>query len=426
MTDPAPTRRGFLLASGTAALAGCSELDARSSDAGEEIRLTQLPDVPDPDESEPILVDDIPVEIEDETLTESATRVTDLLGTLPMPLGPEDVPNGHVRRELTEAAEQATGHLDSARSAQTRLSALESLRRARSEARYAAAGWAFVDDDRTATELQAKHQSTVAEAGAFRSEYEYLGTDPVRAVVVHGQLRNTLERVSSGRPPSSYGDRGELLTVAEWGDHAESARAHLEDSRYLYDRFRATLPSDAGSLEATFETAAESLIESLGQRRDELPSEPEEADELADRLRYRLYDDAESGVRNVDDAGGPARAVLAATDALVGFLAYDRLQSRIDDGDRFRVETGEDVRAMRSAALEAIRTGLEESSRPALVRSVLADAAWRVLHADDELARHHSNVRPRGLHDSIRRYVTATVRAKSVPTACEQVVDALE
>ena len=118
--------------------------------------------------------------------------------------------------------------------------------------------------------------------------------------------------------------------------------------------------------------------------------------------------------------------MLAATDALVGFLAYDRLQSRIDDGDRFRVETGEDVRAMRSAALEAIRTGLEESSRPALVRSVLADAAWRVLHADDELARHHSNVRPRGLHDSIRRYVTATVRAKSVPTACEQVVDALE
>lgn len=426
MTDPAPTRRGFLLAAGTAALAGCSELDARSSGSDEEIHLTALPDVPDPDESEPILVDDIPVEIEREKLAESATRVTDLLGTLPMPLGPDDVPNGHVRRELTAAAERASGHLDSARSAQTRLSALESLRRARGEARYAAAGWAFVEQDRTETELRAERQATVTEASAFRSEYEYRGTDPVRTVVVHGRLRRTLERLLDARSPSAYGDSGALLTVAEWGEYAASARATLEDSRYLYDRFEATLPSDAGSLEATFDAAAESLVESLGQRREELPSEPEETEELSDRLRYRLRDDAESEARNAEGAGGPARTVLAATDALVGLLAYDRLQSRIDDGDRFRIETGDDVRAMRSEALEAIRAGLEESPRPALVRGALADAAWRVVHADDELARQHSSVRPRRLHDPIRRYVTATVRARSVPTACEQVVDTLE
>ena len=426
MTDPAPTRRGFLLAAGTAALGGCSELGARSSDPAEKIPLTRLPDVPDPEESEPILADDIPIEIEREKLTERATRVTDFLGTLPMPLGPEDVPNGYVRRELTEAAERATDHLDSARSARTRLSALESLRRARSEARYAAAGWAFVERDRTEAELRAERQGAVAETRAFRSEYEYLGTDPVRAVVVHGRLRRTLERVLDARSPTAYGDQGALLTVAEWGEHAESARTHLEDSRYLYDRFEATLPSGAGSLEATFDDAAESLVESLDGRREELPPEPERGEELANRLRQRLYDDAESGARNVDDADGPARTVLAATDALVGLLAYDRLRDRIDDGDRFRVETGDDVRAMRSAALEAIRTGLEESPRPALVREVLVDAAWRVVHADDALARHHSSVRPERLHDSIRRYVTATVRARSVPIACEQVVDALE
>ena len=427
MTDPTPTRRKFLVAAGTAtALAGCSELGARSSDSAEEIPLTELPEVPDPDESEPILVDDIPIEIEREKLSESATRVTDLLDTLPMPFGPDDVPNGHIRRELTEAAERATGHLDSARSAQTRLSALESLHRARSEARYAAAGWAFVEQDRTTTELRAEREETVDEASAFRSEYEYLGTDPVRAVVVHSHLRRTIERVFDARNPSNYGDPGALLTVAEWGEHAESARAHLEDSRYLSDRFEATLPADAGSLEETFDAAAESLTESLGRRRDELPPEPEEAEELADRLRYRLRDDAASGAKNADDVGGPARTVLAATDALVGVLAYDRLQSRIDDGDRFQVETGEDVRAMRSGALEAIRTGLEESPRPALVRGVLADAAWRVVHADDELARHHSSVRPGRLHGLIRRYVTATVRARSVPTACKEVVDALK
>lgn len=430
MERPCFTRRGLLLSAGTgaaAALSGCSDLDARSDETTDRIPLTRLPEVPDPEESEPVLAEDLPVDVERDRLAETADRVTDLLGGLPMPLGPEDVPNGYVRGELVDAAERASDRLDAARSAKTRLSALQSLRRARGEARYAAAGWRFVEEGLTEAELRAERRETANGARAFRSAHEYVGEDPVRAVVVHAHVEGTVRRLLDSRAPSPHGDRGALLTVAEWGEHAESARARLGDSRYLYDRFEGSLPSDAGTLGSTFETAATSLTETLGERLEELPSGPEErGDGLAQRLRYRLRDDAESAVKYAREADTPARTVMESVDALVGHLAYDRISGRVEDGERFRVETGEDVRRVRSEALSAVRTGLEESPRPALVRGVLADAAWLVVHADDELARYRSGVRPARLDSPIRRYVTATARARSAPAACREVVDALE
>jgi hypothetical protein len=427
MERSSATRRGFLLSAGAAALAGCSELGGRSDGPAEEIPLTQLPDVPDPEESEPIVADDVPVDIERERLAERAGRATDLLGELPMPIGPEDIPNGYVRGELVDAAEGATDRLDAARSARTRLSALQSLRRARSEARYAAAGWAFVEGGLTEAELRSEHRETVAEANAFRSEHEYIGEDPVRAVVVHAHVEETIRRLLDSRAPSPYGDTGALLTVAEWGEHAESARAGLEDGRYLYDRFGDSLPSDAGSLASTFEGAAGSLTETLGRRLEELSAPPEETDgRLRTRLRERLHSDAESAAESAREADTPARTVLGSVGAFVDLLAYDRINGRIEDGEDFGVETGDDVRTTRSEALEAIRAGLKESPRPALVRSVLADAAWLVVHADDELARRRRSVRPANLNGTIRRYVTATARARSAPAACREVVNALD
>jgi hypothetical protein len=427
MTDPTWTRRRVLLSAGAAAaLSGCSGLGGRSDDSAEAIPITRLPDVPDPDESTPIVEADLPVDIERDRLAGTASRVTDLLGRLPMPLGPEDIPNGHVREELVAAAERATDRLDAARSAGTRLSAMGSLRRARTQARYAAAGWAFVADGRTEPDLRSAHRETLNEANAFRSEHEYRGEDPVRAVVVHAGIEETIERIFGG-DPAPYGDPGALLTVAEWGESAESARAGLEDSRYLYGRFGASLPSDAGDLASTFEASAESLTGTLERHLAELPAAPEESDSrLRMRLEGRLHDEAESSARSARDIESPARTVQSATGALVDILAYDRLRDRIDEGERFRAETGEDVRAIRSEALSAIRTGLEESPRPALVRGALADAAWLVVHADDELARQHSNVRPAGLDDTIRRYVTATLRARNAPAACREVLDTLE
>ena len=421
------TRREFLLATGTvAALAGCSERLPLSDDAPEQIPLHQLPDVPDEGASRPIVSRDIPVDIERERLVQAATRVTDLLETLPIPFGPADVPNGYVRHELIEAAETATEHLDEARSANTRLAALQSLHHARTEARYAAEGWAFVERGRTKADLQVKHRETVAEAEAFQSRYEYLGDDPVRAVVVHAHLRQDLQRVLDTSDPFTYRDPSALLTVGEWGERAEAARTYLADSRYLYDQFASSLPSTVGTVESILDAAAESLTADLRRRRDELPPEPTEMDdELAGRIRSRLRHNADSTARNLP-AGGPARTILFAVEGLAQFLAHDRIQSRIEDGERFRAETGADVRKARSEALEAVREALEESPRPELTRGVLADVARLVMYADDELARYRTSVRPGRLNHPVRRYVTATAQARSVPTARQTVIEALE
>lgn len=426
MTGPeSPTRRAFLLAAGTAALAGCSELGARSDDDG-EIPPTRLPDVPDEGDSEPIVVDDVPVAIEREHLDEAAARAEALLGTVPIPLGPAEVPNGHVREELLTAADAATDRLDDARSAATRLSAMRSLRRARAEARYAAAGWAFVANGRTEAELRGERRGTARDAERFRSNHEYVGDDPVRAAVVHATVEGTIRRVVEDRGPSTGAAPGALLRVAEWGGHAESGRASLDDSRYLYDRFGASLPDDAASVAPTLEAAAESLTEDLRARRESLPPEPTASSgDPVDRLRYRLRRDAESHARNAPD-GPPASTVVDATAALAARLAYDRLLDRIDDGERFRAESGADVRERRAAALASIRTALEGSPSPDLARKPLASAARLVTYGDDELARYRRSVRPARLDSPIRRYVTATLRARSVPAACERVLEALE
>ena len=424
--EPDPSsRRAFLLAAGSVALAGCSELDARSDDSEGGIPPTRLPDVPDEDDSEPIVVDDIPVDIEREHLAEAAARVDDLLGTLPLPLGPADVPNGHVRAELLSAAETATDRLDDARSAGTRLSAMLSLRRARAEARYAAEGWAFVERGRTEAELREKRRAAVREAERFRSNHEYVGDDPVRAAVVHATIEGTIRRVIGDRDPSMGAASGALLGVAEWGGHAERGRASTDDSRYLYDRFEASLPDDAGAVAPTLEIAAESLTDDLRARRESLPPEPTASNgDPVDRLRRRLRRDAESHARNAPD-GRPAGTVVDATAAIAAFLAHDRLLDRIEDGERFRAEPGSDVRGRRSAALESIRAALDDSPSPELAREPLANAARLVTHGDDELARYRRRVRPTRLDDPIRRYVTATLRARSVPKACERVLAAL-
>ena len=84
---------------------------------------------------------------------------------------------------------------------------------------------------------------------------------------------------------------GPLLTVAERGEQAESATALVADSHYLYDQFTSSLPTDAGTVEATLRTTVETVVSDLRNRREELPAEPTKGDrELVWRLRYRLHD----------------------------------------------------------------------------------------------------------------------------------------
>lgn len=427
MRDGLPTRRGFLAATGTALLAGCSGLDRFSGDERETIHSHELRDVAEDGESEPVVVDDVPVDIERAYLASARDRVTELLDGIPMAFGPADVPNGYVREKLVDAADEATACVEDARTATTRLSALESLRRARGEARYAAAGWAFVEDGLTEDAVRTDHEAAVREAESLESDHEYRGTDPVDAALVHARVERTLRRVLDDRPPSIYSRSSPLLTVAAWGEHAESTAARVADGRYLYDRFTGSLPADAGTVEETLGATAESIGSDLRDRRESLPAEPTEDDyELVDWLRYRLRDEAEESPERVAEGDGPASAMLAAHRGLVAFGAYDRFQQRVEDGETFGVADVAAFREVRSTALESIRTAMAESPRPELARPVLADAATTVAFADEAIGRFDGEVSLTRLDDPVERYTAATLRARSVPDAVRRVVDELD
>lgn len=423
MIDSAPTRRGLLATTGAALLAGCSGND--STDEPPTISAVRLHELVG-DEPELVVADDRPVDIERSELAASAQRVNSLLSTLPLPFGTESVPNGHIRQRLTDAARAATDYVAEARTAPTRLVALDSLHRARSRARFAAAGWAFVADDLTTTALETELDATVGEAQSIRSDYQYLGTDPISAALVHGVIEQSLDEIID-HPTPARGETSQLLTVAEWGEQVEAAAARLNAVRHLTEQFTSSLPADASSVEESLSGAVETLTTELDERKTALPAEPTaEENPLRGRIRDRLWHEAAEKVDRIPHAPGPASRLIAATDAFTALLADERFAEFLADGEALSVETASAVRTTRITAVDAITTALQESPRSDLARPILAKTARSVQFADQELGRLSRDVRPDRLNDPLARYTTATLRARSVPTACQRTLAALE
>jgi len=418
------TRREVLAAAGATLLAGCSALDSDADDDEEPISALRLREIV-AGSTAPIVADELPVGIEQSHIRASTQRVDDLLAELPVPFGPDSVPNGRIRQRLTEAAEEATDRVDEARTAPSRLVALNELQWARGEARYAAAGWAFADRGLTEADLRREREEIVGEADSFRSEFAYLGDDPVTAALVYGRAERLLDSVLDDRYTPDPGEMSQLLAVAEWGDYVESSRAELSDARHFYDQYRSTLSDDAGSVDDRLAAATETLRTDIQRRQKDIPPEPDGDDRLRWRLWDEIHDDADANTERVYDPIGPASGLLAATEGLTALLAADRLGDRLDEGFD-RPETVDDVRAARTEAVDAITSAREASPRVDLVRPTLADAARSVSYADEQLREFDRDVRPSRLDQSIVEYTASTLRARSVPAACETVLDALD
>ena len=419
------TRRGLLSLVGASALAGCGGFGGLTGDSEPTIRAFDLPDIDRESVPEPIVAPSVPVDIAPSHLETARARTTNLLAELPTPLTEAAIPNGYVRNELTDAADDATDELDQAQSARTELVALESLRQAREHARFAATGWAVADRGATATPLREEHQRAVADARSVRDEYEYHGDNPVRATLVHATVERALHRAvdESFRPHED----GELLPVAEWGEAAESVRAQLDDAQHLATQFRASLPDDAGTVRQQLEGAAETLFADARDRRSALPPEPTPGDRgVAERTIGDLRRAADDDPMRVGETIGPASAVVEATKRLAAFRALERVRERIDAGELSAVESAGELQTVRTDAYDALDAALAESAAPELARTVVSDASWRVTRADWELARYTGDVTARELASPAAQYVFATAIARETPDTCEQTVGALD
>jgi len=419
------TRRGLLAVAGASAMAGCSSLTEFGESSEPTIRAYDLPDVDRREHPEPVVPESVPVDVAPAYFDATRDRVTTLLAEIPTPLGPEAIPNGYIRERLVDAASDAADRLSEAQGAPTQFAALTALQRARAEARYAAAGWAVVAEDRSAETLAEAHQQVVADAQSARTDHEYVGSDPVRAALVHHRIENLLGRAIDSDEPRREDSR--LLHVAEWGDTVESARAYRDDADHLDEQFRASLPADAGTVEATLSGAAETLFADVQSQQSDVPPEPTAEDwglhELAiDELRERV----KIGPVQAADADGPASGVVEANRQLTRFAALDRLQERIDSGELSRPESAAAVREVRSAAYDALETALAESDAPELTRTAITNAGWRVAHADWELARYEGEFPVSRLDRTIAEYAVGTAVARVAPGVAESTAETLE
>lgn len=415
------TRRGLLALVGSGVLAGCGGFGEVGSSGEATINSHNLPDIRRHEEIESPIQPAVPVEIAAPHIDASRTRVYELLTELPTPFEPEDIPNGHIRQQLTDAASDASDGLDDARTAKTGFVTLRSLRYAREHARYAAAGWAVADRGLTTAPLREEHSRAVSDAQSTMRDHEYLGADPIRAALVHAHIETALERAASANiPPRSD---SELLSVAEWGETVESAQTYLSDARHMTTQLTASLPNDARSVEDTLVRAAERLLADLQNRRSNLPPEPTSQERnpgqmVAEELRWK----AETEIGTVDDAHGPANAVVHANTRLTRFRALNRIKARRDAGELSRPEDAATVRTIRQTAYEALTSALESDAHSGLVRTAIVDAGYQVMGADRELSYLQGEVDAARLDDTIAGYWHATALARSAPAAARQTV----
>jgi hypothetical protein len=416
----------MLALAGTSAVAGCQSLDGLAGDTESTISVYDLPDIDEASARRQIVPPSVPVTIEPAYVADTRDRVTALLSELPTPFGPAAIPNGYVRQRLTDAADDATDGLDDARTAQTDLQALQSLQNAREQARYAAAGWAMADQGLSAAPLRREHRQAVADAESFRDAHEYVGTDLVRATLVHARIEDALRRLTDDTQPHVHED-GALLTVAGWGETAESAQATLADARHLDTQFTASLPDDAGTVEDALAGAAETLAADLRARQSDQPPQPTAEDwGVAEHVVAELRREARETPEDGAATSRPASAVVDATERIAHARALSTVQERIDAGEITRVESAEALRAIRTTAYETLGTALDESPAPELARTVVSDVSWRVSSGDRELGRIDRDVPAGRLDDIVEDYVVVAAVARATPAACRQTVDALE
>lgn len=418
------TRRGLLALAGATAVAGCSGLPDFPADQTQTIRAYDLPDIDEDTDFTPVIPQALPVAISSNYFQRLQDRVTTLLSRLPTPFGPQHVPNGYIRRELLEAAADASNGLSEAWGARTGLVALQSLRRAREQGRFAAAGWEMADGGLTPENLQRERHRAVGDARELREHYEYRGADPIRAAVVHAELRSTLEWTI--RDEVRVDGNGELLTVASWGEEAESARASVSNVRHLLDQYTASLPSDAGSLAPTLTRTARSLFEELRSRRSSLAPEPTAGEYgVAEWVVADLRREALRGPDGLEEAIGPATRVVEAHRRLTHVRALGQVQERIESGDVSRAPSAEAVREVRQAAYDEFEMVLQRSPAPDLTRTAVTNAGWRVVNADRELSRARGRVSPASLDDVVADYIIGAAVARAAPWAAQQVLAAI-
>lgn len=427
-SGPRLTRRGALAVGGAALVAGCGVPNVLGSDSV-EIDGGDLGRVVS--EDRPRVAAPLPVDVAQSHVAQSRERVHSLLSAAPLPLSADDFPNGAMRAEVHDHADHAREHLVDAVNAPGTRERLEVLAHARGPARTVAATWAYTQGELTLDDVREGQLAVLDDIGQLREDHEYVGEDPVRAVLAHDIVERWVDdAVTEASGESGRGD--ERVTALDVGDRAarvEEATASLSDASHVYEQFVASL-SEPSSVRETVVGARDSLAETIEDRTSPLTSGTDEVDadrespvlrialaELSDRLpeKFEFRDDL-----------GPAATVVAQVNALSTVHGVESLSETVASGDYRTVESVEDVRALREDASTAIERALAKSPDERLARTVLSSLSGWFEYADEDLTGYDDAVELDRIRRDLSFYPQVEARAAGTPAACEDVLAALE
>ncbi|MFC4451452.1 hypothetical protein [Halorussus aquaticus] len=424
------TRRGFLALAGAASLAGCNALGGNPlTDDATEIDGAALRDFP---ETEPPSVPEtVPVEIRQSYLDSGVARARELLSSVPASLDAAEIPNGAIRSELTGKYEATEETISSVEGAASAFEAMETVDRARGEARTVAAGWKAIEDGLSPTDVRKSAKNVSDALDGFRYRWDYLGSDPIRALLVHATIERRVGNATTNVENAVRGDRrgrNDPIAVGELAGNLEVARASIDGAAHLYERLRAT-GDDLSDLESGLVAAGSTLGRVAGRRRDRLPdAESDDLSAFVDRdvegtpVGAAIRELAEEVTRRTDPGVEDrtrryANAVLSAHGTLVRLRALDSLRKRVAADEHVAVEAAEDLRTLRERAIGAIEDALAADEHRHLNRAELPGVASVVEYADEQIERYNTD---RALPvDSMARdlghYVRTAAMARAIP-----------
>ena len=196
--------------------------------------------------------------------------------------------------------------------------------------------------------------------------------------------------------------------------------AGLDDSPTLRPRYRAA----RSTLRADFESERAELPAVDGDRPwtvEGVDVSETPAGEALDDLYQPIDPEYEDGWAD----GTLARSVLWGHRSFVSLRAFASLRARVAEGERFEIESVEDVAALRSEAVDAVRSANADPAVPTLTRAVLADVVRGLANADADLASSDDEVRVVSLRYPAANYLVVAARANATPSASDHVASAL-
>lgn len=408
-------RRRFLAgiaATGSAALAGCSAL-SRNDDTGPTFTAADAAGIIT--DATPEIERPVPVVPTSNALEAGLERVDTLLAAVPDPIKADTVPNGVVRQSINDHRDEARNSRNEAAAAtgDDRYRALQTMQDAREAARAATTTLDAIGTEAKpiVADLREERNAVHSKVSDRLGSIVYRGgggdEELLRAALFYARQESVLWG-ATGQLDRNRWEIDENATVIEIGDRAgalESAAATTAVWDHLQDRF-VEQTDDSTDLTAAFETALEASVERVTSVDVPDRSGEDWPDGVVDgglddqRLEQMLWRAAEP-VRGPKNALGPVHDTVRNGYTAAGlyeavwfeahYRAFERVCERISDGTLAAPESIDEIRAERTAALEAAASADEALSGPTIGAYVLAETLRSLRWADDAIRRSADN-----------------------------------